>query len=81
MRAGWATGVVSDPNGFRVDWTDEGLENLRLLYALDPLNQEKVVLVIIDDHHCGMVGFHSFRACILCLNVTQKSGPRLISLH
>ena len=35
MRAGWATGVVSDPNGFRVDWSDEGLERLRLLYALD----------------------------------------------
>ena len=35
MRAGWATGVVSDPNGFRVDWTDEGLDKLRLLYALD----------------------------------------------
>ena len=35
MRAGWATGVVSDPNGFRVDWSDEGLRRLRLLYTLD----------------------------------------------
>lgn len=35
MRAGWATGVVSDPDGFRVDWTNEGLERLRLLYDLN----------------------------------------------
>ena len=35
MRAGWATGVVSDPDGFRVDWTADGLERLRLLYSLD----------------------------------------------
>ena len=35
IRAGWATGCVSDPKGFRVHWTAEGLKNLRLLYTLD----------------------------------------------
>lgn len=35
IRAGWATGFVSDPKGFRVDWTDEGLERLRHLYFAD----------------------------------------------
>ena len=51
MRIGWASTSIADENGFRIEWTDRGLECLKHLHlgfrdlSGSPLDSEQINLL------------------------------------